>query len=96
MFSDENDLLFASDNEELRRIYLNQNDDSNPSLEFIENNENFRQIKSTIALAALEDDSKLRTRSANDTSLDCFIGSHLPLASELPYDLILISPTCID
>lgn len=54
MYNEDSELLFATGDEDLRRVYLNQNDDSSFAYEIFENNENFIHGKNIAAVPTFE------------------------------------------
>lgn len=54
MYNEDSELLFATGDEDLRRVYLNQNDDSSFAYEIFENNENFIDSKTVAAVPTFE------------------------------------------
>ncbi|XP_065225823.1 serine/threonine-protein kinase 40-like [Planococcus citri] len=54
MYNEDSELLFSTGDEDLRRVYLNQNDDSSLAYEIFENNENFIDNKTVVGVPTFE------------------------------------------
>lgn len=54
MYNEDSELLFSTGDEDLRRVYLNQNDDSSLAYEIFENNESFIDNKTVVGIPTFE------------------------------------------
>lgn len=60
MYNEESELLFAAGEEELRRVYLSQNEENAFSYDILDTNENFIANKSVLAVPTFESRKKVK------------------------------------
>lgn len=78
MYSEDSELLFVSGDEDLRRVYLSQNEDSAFTYDIFESNENFIPNKSIAAVPTFEGKkAKLEISPAESTLQYYFSGKYI-------------------